>query len=246
MTGNVLKENEISVGTFFLGYGITDNWTIGTSPFVLASYSMYNLGSRYAVDLTPTDRVVFAFEYFKTFGAESDVDRRSRENCQLGVDYGLVDYINECARTLYPKGFSSFKMEAVAYKLNFSRQIDSDYKLNVTGSYYYYMDDEKPFSLRMDPLNNDKFAINLTTLHEFRLNKKAYFNLEAGLWGMNYTHPYYHLGTSFSLQLTSASLVSAGVSSTWSPSFPKEKARVYSGYDSTRSIHPEIQVQYYF
>lgn len=246
MTGNVLPKNDIAVGTLFVGYGVTDQWTIGTSPFALLTYKMHNWGSRYAIDLSEDDRIIVAVEYFKTYGKENERSRQWREICESDTLYGEEYYENYCRGTQYPYGFSDFQMEAWAYKLNYSLQMASDYRLNVNGSYYYYLDDERPFSLRMDPQNDDKYAVNLTTLHEFRINQKTYFNLEAGFWGMNYTYPYFHFGTSVGFQPSKASLLSAGVSATWSPSFPSQKRKIFNNYDSRLSIHPEIQLQYYF
>jgi hypothetical protein len=241
MSGRTLDKNEISVGTLFVGYGLTDTWTVGISPFVLLNYKMYNAVSRWAWDLNSRDRILFQTEYFKTFGNEDEEDRPRREYCSQIPDD------NYCRNSKPEYGFTDFKMEAWDGKLTYSRQMASFYRMNITASYYYYIDDERPFSLRMDPQNGDRYAVNLTSLHELRVNKSFFVNLEGGFWGMNYQYPYIHLGATLNLQPEKSHfLAGAGISSTFSPSFPEEKAIRFAGYDSRGAIHPEIQVQFYF
>ena len=235
-----LPKNEISVGTMFVGFGVTDNWLLGISPFVLSTYQMYNVASRWAWTIDQ-DRILLGVEYFKTFGDESDTDRRWQDYC----DATLVS--SSGAKNCHPEGFNTFKMEAWDIKLTYGRQILSDYRLNVTASYYYYIDDERPFSLRMDPQNNDRYAANLTSLHELRFSRNFYLNLEGGVWGMNYQYPYLHYGGTLNFQSDNRKgLIAFGASVTQSPSFPVAKAKKFYNYDSRQSVHPEMQLQYYF
>lgn len=242
-SSTMLKKNEIAIGTLFLGYGLTPQWMVGFSPFVYETYKMNNFESRWAWDLNSQERIIFGVEYFKTFGPTSHVDSQWIEYCSNAPLLGG----NDCDRGNHPYGFHSFKMEAWDGKLTYSRMISDAYRLGLTTSIYYYLDDSRPFSLRMDPGNQDRFAANLTSLHEFRLNKNYFFNLEGGFWGMNYQYPYLHLGATVNVQTTSkAFLAGIGISSTFSPWFPEDKIVLFNGYDSRKSIHPELQVQYFF
>jgi hypothetical protein len=218
---NTLKKGEVGIGTLYAAYGISDQWTFGTSPFAYFMFDMYNFQSRWAWKLNKDEKFGFEFEYFKTY-------KKEPANYQ---EYGDGSY--------------NFQMEAWDTKWTYTRQILPYYRFNSTASYYYYIDDTRPFSLRMDPQNSDRYAINLTTLHEFQINRNAYFNVELGLWGMNYTYPYYHVGASLDLQNDSF-LFGFGMSSTFSPSFPAEKAKWFAGYDSTASFHPELQIEAFF
>jgi hypothetical protein len=247
MTGNLLKKNELTAGTYFIGYGITEKWTIATSPFVFATYQMNNIASRWAYDLNYDNRLIFGAEYFKTFGHESESDKLEREYCEQSRAFGVPDgFDGSCKRGDYQNGFTSFQMEAWAAKIGLSRQMTSRYRLNVTGSYYKYIDDTKPFSLRMDPMNKDDYALALTTLHEFRLNQQTFLNVEAGQWGLNYKYRYWHLGSSISYHSNNKRLLaSLGLSTTFNSDIPENQEKIFCGYTSRASVHPEIQFQYF-
>lgn len=232
---NVLKAGQIEAGSLFAGVGLTNELMIGFSPFVALTYEMNNFEVRYATNVSGRERIGFDFQYFKTYGQDpsehGDPSLCRTNPCQI--------------RDQYPNGFSSFKMEAWDAKVTYSALVTRDYRMSVTGSFYYYIDDERPFSLRMDPENLDPYALTLTTLHEFRLSREFYINLEAGVWGLNYQYPYIHSGFSFDYQYKSL-LLGLGASSTWSPSFPVEKAKIFADYDSRLAVHPEVQVQLFF
>lgn len=214
---NVLRKGEVSVGTLYAGVGVTDKLTVGTSPFVLMAFNMYNFLARAAQDVSKNERIGFEFEYFKTFET-GEGERSSRYD---------------------------FQMEAWSSKITYSHRLLNWYRANLTGSFFYYIDETWPFSLRMDPANTDRYACNLTSLHEIRLSRNIFINLEGGFWGLNYTYPYYHAGATLNLQ-NDRFLFGIGASTTFSPSFPEEKARSFAGYDSRQSVHPELQMQAFF
>jgi hypothetical protein len=232
---NVLQAGQASVGSLFAGVGLTDELMVGFSPFVAATYGMNNFISRYAANISRRERVGLDFQYFKTY-AQDPNEHGDPSLCKT----------NPCQiRDQYPDGFYSFKMEAWDAKATYNYQFTNFYRFNFTGSFYYYIDDERPFSLRMDPENLDAYALNVTTLHEFRLMKNVYLNLESGLWGINYEYPYIHSGFSIDLQYEHF-LLGLGASSTWSPGLPEYKAKMFAGYDSRLAVHPEVQVQLIF
>ena len=236
----LLKPGEMAFGTLYTGIGITPNWSLGTSPFGMLSFKMSNVMSRWARNISATERLGFELDYFKSYGEISDRDRKWKNYCDEFLD-------PECSKGQYPYGFSSFKMEAWAAKFTYSRAQTSAYRFSATGSFYYYIDDERPFSLRMDPQNSDAFAANLTTLHEFKLQEGVFLALELGAWGLNYVYPYIHSGATIEFQsLRKNVFLGFGATSTFSPSFPASKAKNFAGYDSRASYHPEIQVEIFF
>lgn len=236
----VLQKKQFAVGTMYTGYGLSDRWTIVTSPFVLYDFEMLNFQSRYAWDLKKDRRLGIDVGYFKSL--------QNKNSEYLGYCRAQVPpvSIEQCIEaTEKSAGYKKFKMEAWSVKTTYTQLMHKNYRLNATLGYFHYIDDTRPFSFRMDPANNDKYALSLTSLHEFKISKKKFINLEAGFWGLNYQHPYYHIGLTYGYQ-TQRWLFSAGASSTFHPDFPNEKVRKFAYYDSRFSIHPEIQIQRFF
>jgi hypothetical protein len=232
---NVLKAGQVSAGSLFAGIGVTDGLMVGMSPFVAATYGMNNFIGRFATNVTSRERIGFDFQYFKTY-AQDPTEHGNPALCKT----------KPCQiRDEYPNGFDSFKMEAWDAKFTYSLLVEKYYRFSMTGSFYYYIDDERPFSLRMDPENLDPYALTITTLHEIRLSKGVFINLEGGMWGINYQYPYIHSGCSLDLQYEHF-LLGMGASSTYSPSFPEDKAKMFKGYDSRLAVHPEVQIQLVF
>src|SRR5690606_4860169 len=67
-TTALLGEGDVMVGTYAAGYGLTDTLTVATSPWLDISYSMPNLGLKYALP-SGSDSTSFVAEglYFKTY-----------------------------------------------------------------------------------------------------------------------------------------------------------------------------------
>jgi hypothetical protein len=233
---NVLAKDQFGVGLMYLGYGITDNWSVATSPFVGLTFEMFNILSRYVVDLDAKQRVGLDIAYFKT------INEKPSEFASLCPPPNSASCIATFERQ---NGYKTFKMEAVSVKATYSNLIKPKYRLSTTLGYFYYFDDTRPFSLRMDPQNNDKYAVSLSTLHEFRTSQRNFLNLEFGLWGLNYEYLYYHTGFSVNHQ-TGPWLWSFGFTTTWSPTLPRGNLREFNYYDSRGSLHPEIQIQRFF
>lgn len=235
-----LAKKQWSLGTMYAGYGITDRWTVVTSPFVLYDFEMLNFQSRYAWDLKNGGRIGFDVGYFKS------LENKNSEYLAYCLSRVPPVPVAECIEsTERALGYKNFKMEAWSLKTTYTHLIHKTYRANVTLGYFYYADDTRPFSFRMDPANDDKYSLSLTSLHEFKISKKRFINLEAGFWGLNYQHPYYHAGLSYGYQ-TRRWLISLGASSTFNPDFPNEKVRKFAYYDSRFSIHPELQIQRFF
>ncbi len=231
-----LNEGQWSLGSLYFGYGISDNFTVGTSLFVINSFKMANVMARYGFDISSNERLSFDFAYFKTFGGRV---KTYPESC----------YFFEKSKETRCYQFSpqavGFVMEAINMKATYTKKILDWYRANSTLSYFYYIEELMPFSFRMDPANPDPYTINLTSLHEFRLHETLFINYEFGFWGFNYQYPYIHTGLSINVQ-KDFWLLGIGASTTFSPSFPEKRARYFVGYDSRMSIHPEIELQVFF
>lgn len=229
---NILSKGEVGVGTLYVGVGISDHLMISSSPFI-QEFDMYNAQLRGAWKLSKDEVFGLEYDYFKTH-SDSDIIDESYDWCSAQANPYWCEF-----------GFDNFKMEAWATKITYSKKWNSFYRTSITTAFFYYIDDSRPFSFRMDPQNDDKYALTLSSLHEFHLHDRFYVNLEAGIWGLNYAFPYIHSGMTLNFQ-TKRFLAGMGASATFSPHFPKERARQFMGYDSRKSVHPEIQIQAFF
>lgn len=68
-TSYTLEGGEVSAGSYALALGIGDNWTLGTSPWMITQYNMPCIISRFGFDTNneAIQRVSLEFDYFKTF-----------------------------------------------------------------------------------------------------------------------------------------------------------------------------------
>ncbi len=237
---HVLQKNHWGLGTMYAGYGISEHWTVATSPFVLFDFNMFNLQNRAVWQLTEKSRFGIDLGYYKS------IDPEKSEYSDYCLANSPTTPVEQCTASIERRvGFKKFKMEAWTIKATYSKLMTPRYRFGTSMSYFYYLDDERPFSFRMDPANNDKYSLALTTLHEIKVANKGYLNLEAGFWGLNYQHPYYHVGLTYAYQ-TEKWVFGVGASSTFNPDFPKQKVRRFVYYDSRWSLHPEIQIQRFF
>lgn len=65
-TSYTLKKNKSMAGTFALAYGVTDQITVATSPYLLSLYNMPNIIVRTGLLLNPTTKIGAHFGYMKT------------------------------------------------------------------------------------------------------------------------------------------------------------------------------------
>ncbi|MBY0385590.1 hypothetical protein K2X05_10585, partial [bacterium] len=138
-----LRKNQWTIGTLYAAYGVTDEWSVGTSVFVLMDFKMFNLMTRYAVPISSKEKIGVDFAYFKTYGGKA-VPTNLCDAWQVGAD-GSQTCVSKIQRGEY---YTGFLMEAVNAKFTYSNQIFSRYRFNTTLSYFYYFDDRAPFSFR--------------------------------------------------------------------------------------------------
>ncbi len=67
-TSYTLAADELTLGSYAVGYGITDNWMIATSPWMIVNYNMPMIATRFAfASDSVIHRFAIEFDYFKTF-----------------------------------------------------------------------------------------------------------------------------------------------------------------------------------
>ena len=67
-TSYTLPGRKLTFGNYALAYGITDSWTIGTSPWLILSYNMPMLETKFGFCLDSfIQRLSIDANYFKTF-----------------------------------------------------------------------------------------------------------------------------------------------------------------------------------
>ena len=115
----------------------------------------------------------------------------------------------------------------------------------------YFFEEAAPFSLRREPFNNQAQQFTVSALHQFYFSDKIILNFEIGVLGLNYAFPNvlggaswnyipndhwsFQVGASLNKRLTHPSYVDP--SQTYIRS-PENYADV--------SVHPEVQLQYWF
>lgn len=82
-TTYVLKKGQITLGSYAVGYGVTDFWTIATSPWFDVGYNMPMINSRFLLFSREGLQVGTDVSYFKTF--HFGTDRYSQESSFLRI-----------------------------------------------------------------------------------------------------------------------------------------------------------------
>lgn len=229
-TTNTLKENQAAFGLYVVAIGLSDNLMIGSSPWITFDYNMANLAIRYAPDSQSSGKISFQTHYFKTYN-EDKVSSREL----------------------------SYKMETISQYISYSTKISPklDVTFNLNGMYFW--EEERPFSLRRINATKDSYQINTTLLFQNQATKNILTQFELGILGANYTYPQLILGTSGSLKIGSSWLVQLGFMMTSTPKALTSTKRadnnfkiVGNNHNSAGnnkddfSIHPEIQLEYFF
>lgn len=218
ITTAVPEKGTISAGNFLIGYSPTNSCHIGTSPWMAVGYNSYSLLGRCKL----TDET----QYFHSSALQF---------AYMKSDDSLGDYYRQELAMLW---------YAVENKIN------DIYTIYTSVNYMYFWDETFPFSLRREPGNDQPWQISLSTLHQVRWSKNSGFHFEFGILGLNYTTPLIHNGysvyTSGENYLVQVGLSMSASQNNFDRLYEKTKyagAKVES-YDF--SVHPEIQIQFFF
>jgi hypothetical protein len=209
----------MTVGNYILAYGLTDEVMIGTSPWLQFSYNSDNLVLRLKHPLDSESSIGQQLIYL-----------------QNDTSFGSV-----------------YEMTAFLYWLTWSKKMTTFYNLNISLNTMYFWDEKIPFSLRREPYNTEVYQFSLSTLHQLSVTEKIMAQFELGVLGLNYRLPYFQLGSSF-VYLEKNYSIQVGASVSLMP--PYETPYIPIGNTNrigltgenldTLSLHPEVQLQYWF
>lgn len=266
-----LSTGQIAVGNFGIAAGINDRLTIATSPWLWSSYEAANVHLKWINRRPNGSRVGAMVSYFETFG-----DRPFLKCVGDWEGYQCPNQPSETVelrRQTNPSGYrfmesisalpNRYQFQAVATHLLFG--IDNGhqtYHFNLKFSYFF--NDDRAYSIRIDPGNDEiRSQVDATLLVEHRFTQAFRFNFEAGFLGINAIVPSGHLGIS-TAWMAGAWLAQFGASATWKlpntgPGMienigvsdvgfhtAKDGQYYYGGRYYESSIHPELQIQFFF
>ncbi len=213
LSDETLKQKDFTFGTYYIGAGLTDKLTVGTSPWMILGYNLDNIIVRYRGDLFQTE-FVHQLAYFKS-----------------NEKYG-----------------NAYEQTSISYWLGKAFKTDR-YKVVLSLNYMYFYNEERPFSLRREPFKDEAAQFTLSTLHVFEYSEAIYLQLELGILGLNYSYPNLSAGASWFYKPSPHWSFQVGGSI--SKRFTGPQRTDYVIIKNTEnymgdSIHPEIQVQYWF
>ncbi|MES3036588.1 MAG: hypothetical protein V4736_01655 [Bdellovibrionota bacterium] len=236
-TSDVLGRGQCSAGVQVLGCGVTNRFTLGTSPWLVKDYRMASIGVRYLLSEDGDNRWAIQSNYFKTF---------RKRNIQASM---LDDY----------------QMEALWLMLVRTLKMEDHYKVHINLHTNYYWDQKMPFSLRRPYPNANPLQVNLTTLHELELVGGWFSFIEVGFLDLLNAPLHGHMGSSIGKRMGRLSAhFGITMSGSYDGFFTPTKRFDYQqylrqrrdeGYNSALdsemvqydyAIHPEFTVQYLF
>lgn len=255
-----IRAGSVTVGNYALGYAVTDNLLLATSPWIWTTYNTQNLHLKYTQVLSPKSDAGFMLSYFNSYDSGNLMDTNSSNNLtpfapapgglptggQLNAGTNRYQWTSYSAHALYGYRYDNSNVQYVNLK------------------YSNFVNDEMPYSLRMDPGDDSiRNQIDASTLLKIPTDDNVSFGLEAGILGLNYINPYTHLGASIRIHESSWMLQLGASYTVMAKEFGTSKAleigrwdnrvhysEVAQQYYSERylqvAVHPEVQFQIYF
>lgn len=261
-----VKKSHWTAGNYALGYGITDQLFVAVSPWIWASYNTSNYHLKWIYQEDANSSVAFQVSYFDSFKSEPLITPVGSTVVQRPPPVGLLPGPQPPpSQNVSFQGLNRYQWTSYSLHALYSHQYSSKTVQYYNLKYSYYINDDLPYSIRMDPGRDSiRDQFDLTTLFKIPvLQEDVYCALEVGIVGANYEYPYGHFGASLSY-LSASWLFQLGLSYTaqlrelgstsafeigrfdsrihYSDS---EKQYYYFRYLQT-AVHPEIQVQYNF
>jgi hypothetical protein len=235
-TSDVLSRGQAVLGTYAIGYGMTDRFTVGTSPFIIGFYNMAVIDLRYA--LIRDNGFQFTVEdlYFKSLPYKN---------------LGMHD---------------QYHQESTFLRLTASQTISSFYTLHFSSGHQYFWNSDSPYSLNPNPgqpyvlsvstLHELHFSshfgcfievgvLGLNFANAFKASDPTGIPLQK-------SGPYSHLGLSFFYQ-SDLLMVQLGVSRSQTTVYAatRQSERDFSPITERQfwydvpMYHPELQLQFY-
>jgi hypothetical protein len=246
-TNYVLKSGQTTFGTQVIGYGLTDDLTVATSPWLIVDYSMLSLILKYKFD----ENRSFEFSYFKACFRKDACAKKT-------FDGEYVDY---------EKGYS---MEAFWLVMIDRYTINDHYAVNVNYGLQYYANQKMPFSLKRPASDPKPWQIHVTTLNEANLFGPYFMYGEAGALIPFDNQPYIVAGVSAGYKKSNFEThlgfsLTSKYSALFNPAYRvdaqqklKQNYKSYysesdslaiedkSIFDYDYALHPEFSIQYSF
>lgn len=240
VTSDTLPAGHCSIGIPVTACGITDEFSLGISPWMYFDYNMWGVAARVLVsEDEEKNRFALQANYFKTYKTRED--------------------------TANPIALNYYQMEALWLMMIRTWNVSPHYRLHLNAHLNHYLDEKLPFSLRRPYMKPSPWQVNFSLLHEVDLAAGWFIYGEMGLLDLLRDPIHIHGGASLGKTFGGLS-VRAGFSLTGTGSalFSPTSRRDYqqtlrfssiSGYESGMSdqlvrydyaIHPEFSLQYTF
>lgn len=157
-----------------------------------------------------------------------------------------------------------YDMEATGLWGLWRKRLTNSYRVVFSLNYFYFNNDNVPFSLRRWSLGdrgNEKSQWTFTTLHEMGTGGPFRLYVEAGILGFTYKYPNYHFGASwayrwkhgyFQFGLSATGYLSYLTRSAYNQVYTQYKDSATatmdfnSAYKNSVAVHPELQIQFMF
>lgn len=251
-TDDVLNKNEFSVGPQVIAYGVSDQLTIATSPWLIQDYEMFNLFARYK---TSQDRS-FQLSYFKAcFKSDGCIDKLEGYPNETGEYTDTKSWVN--SRTGY-------SMEALWLTMIDHFELNDHYAIDVNYGVQYYANQKMPFSLKRPAPKPLPWQFHVSSLHEASLAGPFKLYAEVGCLIPTDTETYLHMGASLgykknALESHLGFSVTSKIAALFNPAYrndlQQQLKNAWETYDSEQdaqlykndyAIHPEFSFQYTF
>lgn len=257
---DTIRAGSVTAGNYALGYAITDNLLLATSPWIFYSYNTTNLHLKYTHVLSPKSDIGFFVSYFDSYNSGPLLSSNT-------PNAGPTPFGPQ--PTALPTGTSlatTNRYQWTSYSAHalYGYHYDNGNIQYFNVKYSYFLNDELPYSLRMDPGDDSiRDQIDVSTLLRVPVSDKLGFNFETGLIGLNYLTAYNHFGASFAvsqpnwmLQLGASYTVPTTELGTakgtevgrWDDRvhYSEVARQYYTERYLQVAVHPEIQFQLYF
>jgi hypothetical protein len=166
-TSYTLHSKECTIGLQTLACGISNYFSLGTSPWLFTDYNMLNMLGRLRLRTSDKSQDSIQIGYFKTFPT---VNHPVQGDYQMDLTW--LYFI----RTVF---------------------LTPDANIHLNAQAMYFRDDTRPFSLRRPWIDRKPMQLNATALTELHVLGGWYLNAELGILGLIQSNPEYLFAITF-------------------------------------------------
>lgn len=258
----VAGKYKVTLGNYALGFGLTENILVAISPWILYSYNTTNFHVKYSKPISARSTGGVFFSYFDSYNSESLMGQAPYGSGTSPVNSPFSSALPD-ASSITP-GTNRYQWTSYSAHGLFSYIYADGITQYFNLKYSYFLNDEMPYSLRMDPGEDSiRDQVDISTLMKIPLEQKVSLALESGVLGANYKNPYAHFGASLVVQKPewliqfgasyTAPLNELGQSSSLQIGRMDQRlhySSIANQYYRERylqvAVHPEIQIQFNF